>query len=349
MKQVLFLLTLIGVNAVAWDASTCKTLDLEKLKKKLTINQFHITQEKGTEPAGSGLYTDNHAEGIYVDVVSGEPLFSSKDKFDSGTGWPSFTKPISASAIKTNSDTSLSMQRTEVVSSCAGSHLGHVFNDGPADRGGLRYCMNSDALKFIPKNKLKAAGYDQFSSLFLPPIKTETAIFAGGCFWSMQKLFDSMKDKGVLRTTAGFTGGKTENPTYEQVSTGKTGHKEAVEVVYDPAKIKYGDLLMAYWHDTDPTDAKGQFCDHGDEYTPVIYYSVPEQRAAAEGSKSQIERSKVLKGPIATQILPAGKFYAAEDYHQEYHLNNHENYTRYRQGCRRDETLKKVWGAGNKQ
>lgn len=133
---------------------------------RLTASQFRVTQEDGTEPAFRNEYWDNHEPGIYVDVVSGEPLFSSTDKYDSGTGWPSFTKPIGAEVVRTNTDTSHGSIRTEVRSAGADSHLGHIFDDGPVDAGGQRYCMNSAALRFVPVSELDAQGYGEYRSLF---------------------------------------------------------------------------------------------------------------------------------------------------------------------------------------
>lgn len=141
---------------------------------RLTDSQFRVTQEDGTEPAFGNEYWDNHEPGIYVDVVSGQPLFSSTDKYDSGTGWPSFTKPIVADAVRTKTDRALWMSRTEVRSTGADSHLGHVFGDGPADAGGQRYCMNSAALRFIPVSELETQGYGEYRSLFETAYTTST-------------------------------------------------------------------------------------------------------------------------------------------------------------------------------
>ena len=138
----------------------------DDLKKKLTPEQFRVTQQCGTEPPFRNQYWDNHRPGIYVDVVTGEPLFTSLDKFDSGSGWPSFTKPIENGHVKEKSDRAFGMERTEVRSSEADSHLGHVFDDGPTDKGGLRYCINSAALRFVPVEKLKEEGYERFLPLF---------------------------------------------------------------------------------------------------------------------------------------------------------------------------------------
>lgn len=138
----------------------------EKSPKTLTPIQEYVTQHGGTEKAFDNEYWDHHAEGIYVDIVSGEPLFSSLDKFDSGTGWPSFTKPIQQSTVKMEEDNLLGMKRTEVRSSTADSHLGHVFDDGPKDKGGQRYCINSASLRFVPKENLKEEGYEEYLSLF---------------------------------------------------------------------------------------------------------------------------------------------------------------------------------------
>jgi peptide-methionine (S)-S-oxide reductase len=181
-----------------------------------------------------------------------------------------------------------------------------------------------------------------FSSIILASTpKTETAIFAGGCFWSMQHDFE--KTPGIIETTVGYTGGTLANPTYEQVSSGTTGHYEAIQIVYDPKIISYGQLVNLYWHDTDPTDANGQFCDKGNEYHPVIFYENAAQQKIADESKAQLIQSKVLAN-VATQVLPAKTFYPAEDYHQHYSDKNPIAYGSYRYGCQRDNTLNAVWG-----
>src|SRR5262252_3675549 len=164
-----------------------------ELKKKLSSEQFAVTQQCGTEPAFHNAYWDNHSPGIYVDVVSGEPLFSSLNKFDSGTGWPSFTRPLTGAEIVQKKDSTFGMERTEVRSKLADSHLGHLFDDGPADKGGLRYCINSAALKFIPVEEMDQAGYGRYLEPFvkaglLKEPSHETAILAGGCFWGMEQI-----------------------------------------------------------------------------------------------------------------------------------------------------------------
>ena len=156
---------MIVVNK-GFDAKAFKKPSAEELKKKLTPLQFDVTQKEGTEPPFHNDYFENHADGIYVDIVSGEPLFSSVDKYESGTGWPSFTKPLKTDFLIEKTDKSLGVERTEVKSRYANSHLGHVFTDGPKDRGGLRYCMNSASLKFIPVDKLDTEGYGEYAKLF---------------------------------------------------------------------------------------------------------------------------------------------------------------------------------------
>lgn len=174
------------------------------------------------------------------------------------------------------------------------------------------------------------------------PAVTAQATFAGGCFWSIEKLFDNMD--GVISATSGFTGGSVKNPTYEQVSSGATGHREAVLVVFDPAKVTYEQLLDAFWHDIDPTTPNGQFCDFGPQYRTAVFYHDDTQRRAAEGSRQKIDQSRVLKKPVVTEILPAGTFYPAEDYHQDFARLHSAHYGAYRIGCGRDRKLHEVWG-----
>ena len=171
----------------------------------------------------------------------------------------------------------------------------------------------------------------------------EVATFAGGCFWSMEYAFD--KVDGVRQTVSGFMGGKTPNPTYDQVSRGNTGHAESVQVTYDPKVVSYAQLVDYYWHHVDLLDGGGQFCDRGDEYRPVIFAHTPEQKQAAADSKAKLDASRRFSTPIAVGIADAGPFTAAEDYHQNFHNTNTQHYKRYRTGCGHDRRLKEIWGS----
>ena len=170
----------------------------------------------------------------------------------------------------------------------------------------------------------------------------EVAIFAGGCFWCMEGPFDELP--GVVETTSGYTGGEEVDPTYEEVSSGRTGHAEAVRVIYDPSEVSYQELLDVYWVNTDPTTADRQFCDRGSQYRPAIYTVNPEQKRLAEASKRAIEESGRLPGPVVTEIVPAGPFYPAEAYHQDFYEKNPIRYRTYRLGCGRDARLRELWG-----
>jgi len=171
---------------------------------------------------------------------------------------------------------------------------------------------------------------------------TEKATFAGGCFWCMEPPYDVLP--GVISTTSGYIGGRTANPTYEQVSSGATGHAEAVQVVYDPAKITYERLLEVFWVNIDPTVRDRQFCDSGSQYRTGIFYHSEAQRAAAQASKAALEKSKPFKAPIVTPVEMAGTFYPAEGYHQDYYVKNPVRYKFYRNGCGRDARLRELWG-----
>jgi len=169
-----------------------------------------------------------------------------------------------------------------------------------------------------------------------------SAIFAGGCFWCMEPPYDKLD--GVISTTSGYIGGSVPNPTYEQVSAGGTGHTEAVRVVYDPAKIGYQQLVDVFWVNIDPTQADGQFCDHGDQYRSAIFYANGEQQQVAEQSLADLERTKPFEGEIVTEIAPATVFYPAEDYHQDYYQKNPLRYKYYYWACGRQQRLTEVWG-----
>lgn len=171
----------------------------------------------------------------------------------------------------------------------------------------------------------------------------QKATFAGGCFWCMEAPFDKLE--GVVSVTAGYTGGSVKKPTYEQVSAGSTGHTEAVQIVYDPARISYSRLLDVFWHNIDPTVKDRQFCDKGNQYRSGIFYHNSEQQQSALQSKTALEKSKPFKEPIVTEMVPATEFYPAEEYHQHYYKKNPLRYKYYRNGCGRDKRLKELWGS----
>lgn len=307
-----------------------KKPDAAELKKKLSSEQFHVTQQCGTEPPFRNAYWDNHKPGIYVDVVSGEPLFSSLDKFDSGTGWPSFAQPVKGTEIVEKKDSALGMVRTEVRSKVADSHLGHVFDDGPADKGGLRYCINSASLRFIPVEEMDQAGYSQYLEPFVKaglvkaPVH-ETAILAGGCFWGMEEII--RKIPGVIKTTVGYSGGTTANPTYGEICTGGTGHAEAIQVEFDSTRLSYEELLNYFFRMHDPTTVNRQHNDVGTQYRSAIFYSSDAQKQTAERVKEKWDKSGKFKRPIVTEVTAAGKFYSAEEYHQKYLVKHPGGYT----------------------
>ncbi|MEZ6187603.1 MAG: bifunctional methionine sulfoxide reductase B/A protein [Planctomycetota bacterium] len=301
----------------------------DELRQKLTPLQYQVTQQNGTERAFTGKYDKHYEPGIYVDVVSGVPLFSSLDKYDSGCGWPAFTRPIDPDEVVELQDSSHGMLRTEVRSGTADSHLGHVFPDGPPDQGGLRYCINSASLEFVPLAELQARGYGAYLKRFeeagvaVPaPTKTETAVIAGGCFWGMEALLREID--GVIDTEVGYCGGENEGATYRN----HPGHAEAVKVTFDPTKLSFKTLLVDWFFRMhDPTTLNRQGNDLGTSYRSTIFYYDDVQKRTAEEAIKEVDAAGKWDGPIVTTVEPVSKWTDAEDYHQDYLEKNPNGYT----------------------
>ena len=325
MRYILLTFLFIYSNAAMAEGIKMPSSDLKAAIKALDDLQYKVTQKNGTEKPFANKYWDNKRDGIYVDVVSGEALFSSIDKFDSGTGWPSFSKPINASEIKQKQDKSLfGTTRTEVRSSSADSHLGHIFDDGPKEHGGLRYCINSASLRFVAKEDLQKEGYGEYLKLFTDSTE-QTAILAGGCFWGVEELLRSQI--GVIDTRVGYSGGTVSSPTYDRIKKGNTGHAESVEVTFDSNKISYETLLKFFFTIHDPTTLNRQGNDVGTQYRSAIFVNGTEQRTIAKQVIDAANDSNNWKTPIITEIRDAGEFYLAEDYHQDYLQKNPRGYT----------------------
>ncbi len=348
-------------------------VDVKKARiKSLSKEQKYITQKGGTEEAGSGKYYNFFKPGIYVDVVSGEPLFSSSAKYQADSGWPAFTKPINKQAIKIiKTKTWYGTLRHKVSSSIAISHLGDVFLDryikNPSDAGKVlpnnsktalpRYCIDSGALKFISLADMKKEGYGKYIKYVVSTKSKKVendykkAIFAGGCFWCLESDFDyfekhnKLSHGGIIKVISGYAGGHIPNPTYELVSSGTTDYKESIEVIYNPRKISYKSLVEYFYRRINPIDNGGQFCDRGPQYSSAIYYTTIEQKTIAEAVTAKLKKSFIEIKPktIYTQLLSNTKFYPAENYHQDYHDKNPKRYCYYRTSCGRDKTISKVW------
>ena len=266
----------------------------EIMLRELTPEEERVMVHKGTEAPFSGQYCEHKGEGVYTCKRCGARLFESKTKFESGTGWPSFDE-AKPGAVRRERDTD--GMRTEILCGRCGGHLGHIFEGESFTPKNARSCVNSLALDFTPAEK-----------------KTGRAIFASGCFWGTEHYLRRVP--GVIKTTVGYTGGPVENPTYKQVCTGTTGHAEAVEVVFDPQQVDYETLARLFFETHDFTQLNRQGPDVGEQYRSVIFYADEDQKAVATKLIAALRE----KGhDVKTAVAPTGRFWPAEDYHQDYY------------------------------
>ena len=293
IKIYLFIITLIIMSTESFSQ---EKLPLNILSKA----ESEVIENKGTERPFTGKYNDHKERGTYICKKCGAALYHSDDKFASGCGWPSFDDEIKGAV---NRSVDADGMRTEITCASCGAHLGHVFTGERLTPKNLRHCVNSVSLDFVPA--------------ILGSARYGTAIFAGGCFWGVE--YFMQKSQGVISVTSGYTGGHVKNPSYKEVCTGKTGHAEAVKIIYDPSKTSYETLLKLFLEIHDPTQAGGQGPDIGDQYRSEIFYLNEEQKKITE------KNLKILgeKGyRIATAVTRASEFYDAEKYHQDYYFLN---------------------------
>jgi len=275
---------------------------------KLTPKEERVMVHKGTEPPFTGKYLDNKETGVYLCKRCGARLYRSSDKFDSHCGWPSFDDEIPGAVKRIPDPDGI---RTEIVCANCGAHLGHVFTGEGLTEKNIRHCVNSISLLFVPAAKSDSNEPNDKS----PP--TQKAYFAGGCFWGVDYWFRTAP--GVISVRSGYMGGHVKHPTYEQVCTGNTGHAETVEVVFDPNKTTYEDLAKLFFEIHDPTQRNRQGPDVGNQYRSAVFYIDRQQKETANALIEQL-RKKGLS--VVTSVSPAGDFWPAEDYHQNYYAKN---------------------------
>nr|WP_257621571.1 bifunctional methionine sulfoxide reductase B/A protein [Chryseobacterium sp. NKUCC03_KSP] len=270
----------------------------EEWKEILTKEQFNITRLKGTERAFSSDVCSYFEAGRYACVCCGTVLFDADTKFESGTGWPSFTQPIKENAVAYHKDKSFGMIRVEALCNTCDAHLGHVFHDGPKPSG-LRYCMNAISLIKVASNDKKVD-------------------FGGGCFWCTEAIFQRLK--GVIKVESGYSGGTLVNPTYREVCSGTTGHAEMIEITYNPNEISFEDLLKIHLTTHNPTTVNRQGADKGSQYRSIVFYRTEEEKQSAMTVIDEVQKG--YDEMIVTQLEKFEQFYKAEDYHQNYYNTN---------------------------
>ncbi|MEN6302679.1 MAG: bifunctional methionine sulfoxide reductase B/A protein [Armatimonadia bacterium] len=263
--------------------------------RQLTAEEARVILHKGTEAPFTGEYDHNFAAGVYTCRQCGAMLYRSEDKFDSGCGWPAFDDEI-AGAVKRQPDAD--GRRTEIICANCGGHLGHVFTGERLTDKNTRHCVNSISMVFVPEGQVKYG----------------RAIFAAGCFWGVEAILQ--EQPGVIETTVGYIGGTTENPDYKTVCSHTTGHAEAVEVLFDPARTDFEALAKVFFECHDPTQRDRQGPDIGDQYRSEIFYTTDEQKQVAEKLIAELKGRGM---DIATKVTPAPKFWPAEGYHQDYY------------------------------
>jgi peptide methionine sulfoxide reductase msrA/msrB len=294
-------------------------------KKILSPERYQVMRQGQTERPFEGEYNDFWEAGLYVCAGCGAPLFRSESKYDHGTGWPSFTIPVDDKNLVCKDDFSLIMKRVEVRCAACGAHLGHVFDDGPEPTF-LHYCINSASLAFVADDRAAEGGGEKApagpadkkrsAAAGKDGPETETATFAAGCFWGVEYKLGQIP--GVLSTVVGYTGGKTADPTYEDVCSDQTGHAEAVRLTFEPAKVSYEELVRHFFSLHDPTQVNRQGPDRGTQYRSAIFYHGEKQKKTAAKVMAELGASGRFNEPLATELVPAPAFYPAEDHHQKY-------------------------------
>ena len=319
-----FVILVITLNACGQNTSSIQTKSItmsessdsisktdEEWRKQLTEEQYYVLRQQGTEAAFSGKLLLNKEKGVYKCGACGNELFTDDMKFESHCGWPSFDKEITGGKIVSREDNSHGMKRVEIECAKCGGHLGHLFDDGPTETG-MRYCVNSASLEFVSEKEM------------IKEVKQtlDTITLGGGCYWCVEAVYEMLD--GVIKVESGFSGGSIMNPSYEAVCTGKTGHAEVVQIVFDNTKTSLDEIFKVFFTVHDPTTLNRQGADAGTQYRSVIFFRNEEQMKKAKSIIAELNKEKVYVNAIVTQVSPFSKFYLAEMHHQNYYENNKE-------------------------